>query len=409
MEQYLAYCRTFAPLLLGVVGVYCLFIWWPPLRLHYRREAIYSRMSLCLALLIAVTLIVWITFCPVPWGTDIDRDWYCTNFRMKELGVRGLRESLANEPDYFWQLYTYGCSQVMSYRVWLLINATIYIGNYLHAAYRLSPTKTVTLFIACICGFAFSSYGISAIRCGIGISFMVLAYTYPRSYWKAVVCMVLAVCFHLTMLIPAVCYIIAILFVPQVGSNTETGETSVELPATPPEKETRGEGRQNWWTMLPKGVRTWVAIWVVCFFISLFFGQAILEALVSRVVALSRFEYMTNPELMAELGIEYRTGFRVDFVAFSLLPMAVAAVYIYVLRYRSQIYSRFIVGYLAANALWLMLIRVPYTDRIAYLSWFLMPFLFFYPLVDRKLNLLYKRAVTGGALFLEVILFSYLL
>ena len=52
----------------------------------------------------------------------------------------------------------------------------------------------------------------------------------------------------------------------------------------------------------------------------------------------------------------------------------------------SLLYEQVYRMYVLVNALWLLFIRVPYSDRFAYLSWFLIPFLLLYPVLNGRLD-----------------------
>ncbi|MDN3652654.1 EpsG family protein [Thalassotalea ponticola] len=78
-----------------------------------------------------------------------------------------------------------------------------------------------------------------------------------------------------------------------------------------------------------------------------------------------------------------KIGFRVDFLAFSILPILLAYYFIFKRRFYDPLYNEIVCIYLTANAFWLLVIRVPFSNRFAYLSWFLYGLVISYPLVKR--------------------------
>lgn len=79
------------------------------------------------------------------------------------------------------------------------------------------------------------------------------------------------------------------------------------------------------------------------------------------------------------------SGFRWDFLLYSAFPVAMIW---YVTRYRKftdQIYTIFANSYLLCNAFWIMVIRSAFSNRFAYLSWFLYPVVIVYPLLRMNL------------------------
>ena len=79
------------------------------------------------------------------------------------------------------------------------------------------------------------------------------------------------------------------------------------------------------------------------------------------------------------------TGFRPDFLFYSSFPVIMTW---YVTRYRhftDRAYTMFANTYLLCNAFWIMVIRSTFSNRFAYLSWFLYPVVIAYPLLRMNL------------------------
>lgn len=78
------------------------------------------------------------------------------------------------------------------------------------------------------------------------------------------------------------------------------------------------------------------------------------------------------------------TGFRWDFLVYSALPVAF---YYYVSIWkglRDGWYNVIATIYMLSNAFWIIVIRAEFSNRFAYLSWFLMPVMLAYPLANMK-------------------------
>lgn len=93
-------------------------------------------------------------------------------------------------------------------------------------------------------------------------------------------------------------------------------------------------------------------------------------------------------ERYVELDIS-RTGmgqasFRLDFLLFGLLPIVVGLFYRLKLKFNDLIYNEILAIYITANAFWLLVIRIPFSNRVAYLSWFLYGLVLAYPFVKAK-------------------------
>ena len=92
-----------------------------------------------------------------------------------------------------------------------------------------------------------------------------------------------------------------------------------------------------------------------------------------------------------------RMGFRWDFLLYSSFPVIMIW---YVTQYRkftSREFSLLANTYLLCNAFWILVIRASYSNRFAYLSWFIYPAVMAYPLMrmnlwkdqDRKTSIIF--------------------
>ena len=90
-----------------------------------------------------------------------------------------------------------------------------------------------------------------------------------------------------------------------------------------------------------------------------------------------------------EHGAEYllskeNSGFRLDFILYSAVPIWVGYRMIYKYRIESSMYSFMLNLYLCTNAIWLLCMYSSFTNRISYLSWFMYPIVLLYPFVELK-------------------------
>lgn len=130
-------------------------------------------------------------------------------------------------------------------------------------------------------------------------------------------------------------------------------------------------------------------IWLGAIIISLLFG----ETLTNWIAALGFDDRMTSYTANKDLSLFSSDGFRWDFVLYSSVPIMFGA---YVLIYKQvedRWYSALYTTYCLANAFWVIVIRTSYTNRFAYLSWFLYPLLVAYPFVQMRVWNEQDRAV----------------
>lgn len=86
--------------------------------------------------------------------------------------------------------------------------------------------------------------------------------------------------------------------------------------------------------------------------------------------------------------------------------MLVGWYYIYRKKFNDRFYTLIYNSYLLTNIFWILVIRANFSDRFAYLSWFLIPFLLVYPLLKQKLDL--KEGIWLGTILLAENIFRLL-
>jgi hypothetical protein len=125
--------------------------------------------------------------------------------------------------------------------------------------------------------------------------------------------------------------------------------------------------------------------WLASIAISLAMGPLV-EAFFASLGFDDRFSSYQQGQYSAyNQSIFSHTGFRWDFLLYSSFPVAMIW---YVTEYRkfsSPQFTMFANSYLLCNAFWIMVIRAAFSNRFAYLSWFLYPVVMAYPLLRMNL------------------------
>lgn len=101
-----------------------------------------------------------------------------------------------------------------------------------------------------------------------------------------------------------------------------------------------------------------------------------------------------NEETMSEFS---KTGFRWDFLFYSIWPVIMTWYLTVYRKFNDRTFNIIANTYLLCNAFWIMVIRASFSNRFAYLSWFLYPLVIAYPLLrmnlwkdqDRKTAIIY--------------------
>ena len=224
-----------------------------------------------------------------------------------------------------------------------LFYSVFYCISYFFVSKKYFPFEYAGYFVLCVVGcMGFVGYGSNTIRAGFGIALLLLGFCSDNKILK--ICLsVASIGCQMSMLLPVICYLAAVYIV-----------------------------KKHRWCEL---------IWI------LFLIITSLTSVVSDIMMMfgfldARIEEMADADGIHDL---YNVGFRVDFLIYSLIPIIIAE---YNIRNMTEdaLYLKVYRSYLLINAVWLLLMRIPYTDRVAYLSWFMIPFLLLYPVLNGRLN-----------------------
>ena len=122
-----------------------------------------------------------------------------------------------------------------------------------------------------------------------------------------------------------------------------------------------------------------IIIWGLSIVASLLLGNS-LTGFIEQFSVDERLQGYTNLEQGGE-GVQFSSyGFRWDFLAYSAMPIVLGYYTILKKRITDNWYSVLFSTYCLANAFWVIFIRAAFSNRFAYLSWFMFPIVVAYPL-----------------------------
>ncbi len=134
-----------------------------------------------------------------------------------------------------------------------------------------------------------------------------------------------------------------------------------------------------------KNTKLALRFWFISIGVSLAAGPMVEQFFVSLGFD-DRMEQYSSANMTERTASIFRgTGFRWDFLMYSAAPVVMIW---YVTRYRrftDKAYSVIANTYLLCNAFWIMVIRAAFSNRFAYLSWFIYPVVIAYPLLRMNL------------------------
>lgn len=226
----------------------------------------------------------------------------------------------------------------------------VYMFGMYFSTKRLMPGNQWIGLLFNVTGFSFFSYSFNGIRNGMACSLILLAFSYlvdqkTKLRWvMGLGLCFLAVSIHKSTFLPAVCVLVSI--------------------------------------FMKKNLR-WSLIWWV-FSIVLFFiaGDAIANLFTSLGFDDRVDGYIgTSVEDSEYAELFSHTGFRWDFLLYSVMPILLGYIIVIKRGVRDRVYLTLLNTYILCNSFWIMVITSVNSNRFAYLSWFMYPLILSYPLL----------------------------
>ncbi|MFZ7132235.1 MAG: EpsG family protein [Eubacteriales bacterium] len=257
----------------------------------------------------------------------------------------------------------------LSPELFFFFTASVYCLPMYIVSRRLAVNYAFVLLLFCVSSFSFYAFGVNGIRNGMASSIVLLAMVYRSKKWAMALLVLVAFSLHVSMILPLGAILI---------------------------------------TSFYKKTSFYLWFWLLSIVISLFTGKYF-QTLFLNVDFISQY----GGRYLSEAGSDYNydlfsgTGFRWDFVMYSTAPIVIGYYTTQVKKLTNDTYSFFFNTYLVNNAIWILVINANYSNRIAYLSWFLMPIIIGYPVVKFS-GFKYRNHVIAATL-LTYYGFTYLL
>ena len=241
----------------------------------------------------------------------------------------------------FYTIQVY-CAHIMDVHLWFLLMICCYIIPMYKGCKQIDSKHGALLMLFSIGAFEFYAFAVNGVRNGIACSIVILAVAMlcKKKMMMAVVFSFVAVGFHKSTLLP-----IAAMF----------------------------------FTCYIKKPRIMFITWIGAIGVSLAFGEQI-DALLSTISYDDRLS--DNLQNDTADGVEIQHRFRWDFLLYSSMPIILAAYTIFKRKLYNMTYLLLLGTYMYANSFWVLAIRAMFSNRIAYLSWFIYPIVLAYPLYN---------------------------
>lgn len=247
-----------------------------------------------------------------------------------------------------------------------LICSFIYVFLHYLVAKKLFQEYWYFGFIVLVSSFSFWAYGTNGIRNGLGAAILLYAFTFDNNKIWAISIAILAVFFHKSMLLPVLAYILTFIY------NTRV---------------------------------SYLRVWFLCIPLSLIAGGSFEILFASLGFGDERISYLTDGNVN---GDEFAySGFRWDFLLYSASAVYAGWYFIVKKNFDDKLYHRLFNVYLLSNAFWILVIRANFSNRFAYLSWFMMGVIIIYPFLKKQM--LFNQTRKAAIVLLFYFMFTFLL
>lgn len=257
--------------------------------------------------------------------------------------------------------------------IFFFIMAAIYfIGIYVSSR-KLFPKDTLYAIIIYLAAFSTFSYATNGIKAGAAAAIFLCAIAYHNNKMICSGLLLLSIGFHHSMIMPVVAFALCYFY---------------------------------------RNPKIYLIGWAVSLLIALA-HITYFQNLLGSMADESGAGYLTM-EGVNEYAL-YITGFRLDFVFYSFFPIASGYYAIFKCGYKSKFYDWIYCTYLLSNAVWMLCMYASFTNRIAYLSWLMLPVVLVYPFFDKqfvknqykKLNVV-AWAHLGFTIMMQVVYYGFI-
>lgn len=254
--------------------------------------------------------------------------------------------------------FVWMASQGILFSTWLILVASAYFGLMYLACRKLFGNDVLIAFLTYLGAFSTFSYGTNGMKAGVATSVFLVAMAYRDKLWLSIPIALLSLGFHHSMIMVIAAYFVVLLL---------------------------------------KNPKYYFVGWLISLIIAAL-GIKYFQTYFAGFTTEHGAEYL----LVSEEDIDaFITGFRPDFILYSAVPVYFGYKILYKYKFKSISYSFLLRLYIMTNSLWMLCMYADFSNRIAYLSWFMYPIVLIYPFISREKNLFqgkYLRWVVYGHL-----------
>ena len=324
-----------------------------------KKEIVLSNSTFIFFIITFMTIIIGCM--PISWNFyPSDRYVYADQFN--QYRRYGISDFKTNDKGFeFYQKIT---SKILTAQGWFALTGFIYVLNHYLFVKKIFSDQISIFLIAVFSSMFFYAYGTNTIRSGLAASFFILSFAYGNKSINKYIFLAISISLHLSFVIPLMAYIIANIY---------------------------------------RNTHLYVTIWIISVFISYFLPDYFSPFLSNFL----NIDDRAVSYIMSDSVDAYRKEFRLDFLLYSSVPIFIGLFFINKKSIQSKFYNLLLNTYIISNTFWVLNIRAIYSDRFAYLSWFILPILIIYPFLYSS-NIRNKKIKISFILLINVA-FTYLM
>lgn len=231
-------------------------------------------------------------------------------------------------------------SQRLGTEFFFTVIAVIYFGCTYLGVRRLFPNHTALAYLAFLGAFSTFSYATNGVKAGSAAAVFIWAISYYKQWMFCLPLLLLSYGLHHSMLMPVVAFLFS-----------------------------------AYW----KNTKHFFVGWLFCFVCAaahITFFQELFAGMTDDTGA----DYLNAVD--SDWG--GKSGFRLDFVLYSVMPILIGYYAIYKRNIQSALYEVLLKTYLLTNGVWMLCMYAAFTNRIAYLSWNIYPIVLLFPLLNEE-------------------------
>lgn len=318
--------------------------------------------DMLLALLVAIFMIIFIGLRPCH---EVFADMLIYDQQYQTLFNGRFFFEWDTENKFFDNWVPYMASKGIPSEMMFFIYALIYFGAMYFACKKFFPNDILLSFVFYLGAFSTFSYGVNGVRAGMAASLFLLALAHKEKIWISLPLAIFTFGMHHSMSLVIGAYLIVLLI---------------------------------------KQTKYYFALWAISFVI----------AALHITFFQHFFAGFTDEHGAGYLLSNKHSGFRLDFIIYSAIPILCGFIFIYKYKIKSDTYNFLLSIYTLANSVWLLCMYSSFTNRIAYLSWFMYPIVLLYPFLNvswSNLQCRYLKYVVYGhlgfTLFMNIVYYTF--